>query len=221
MGDEPLDDMTESMHGAMSLDGDTDKLRVFYDEWADDYDDDVGSHGYGMPDMVVHTLAACGEKLGWTTERHDVAVIDAGCGTGLVGVALHRDGWTHLRGVDLSEEMAAKATARGVYRSVEGGVDLTSPTADHLRGTADAVTVGGVFTVGHVPPDALEPMASLARDGGVLAVSTRDAYQRDTNWHDVVAGLEASGRLERLVHTPEGPYTMDSTGDYWGWRVRH
>ena len=219
--DGELDDMTESMHGAMSLDGDTEKLRAFYDDWADDYDTDVGSHGYGMPDMVVQTLAACAESLGWTTQRQEIAVIDAGCGTGLVGAILHREGWTDLRGVDLSEEMAARAAARGVYRSVEGGIDLTSSNADHLRGTADAVTVGGVFTVGHVPPEALEPMASLARSGGVLAVSTRDAYQRETNWHDVVAELEASGRLKRLTHIAGGPYTMDSTGDYWGWRVHH
>jgi len=221
MGDQPLDDMTESMHDAMSLDGDTDKLRAFYDNWADDYDLDVGSHGYGMPEMVVRTLIACADALEWPATRQEISVIDAGCGTGLVGAVLHAQGWTNLRGVDLSEEMAAKAAARGIYTTVEGGIDLTSPAADHLRGSADAVTVGGVFTVGHVPPDALEPMASLARDGGVLAVSTRDAYQRDTNWHELVARLEAEGRLEPIVHTADGPYTMDSTGDYWGWRVHH
>ena len=221
MGDDELDDMTESMHDAMSLDGNVDKLRRFYDGWADEYDADVGSHGYGMPDMVASTLADAVDALGWKVDRTKISVIDAGCGTGLVGEALRTAGWTDLRGVDLSVEMAEKAAARGIYRTVEGGVDLTSPAADHLRGSSDAVTVGGVFTVGHVPPTALISMASLARNGGVLAVSTRDAYQRDTDWHGVVAELESDGLLERLVHTANGPYTMDSTGDYWAWKVNH
>ncbi len=213
--------MTESMHDAMSLDGDVDRLRRFYDDWADGYDADVGSHGYGMPDMVASTLADAVDVLGWGGDRTAIAIVDAGCGTGLVGEALHSAGWTNLRGVDLSEEMAEKAAARGVYRAVEGGVDLTSSAADHLRGSADAVTVGGVFTVGHVPPTALVSMASLARSGGILTVSTRDAYHRETDWHGVVAELESSGQLQRLVHTANEPYTMDSTGDYWAWQVNH
>jgi predicted TPR repeat methyltransferase len=217
MGEE-LDDMTESMHGAMSLDGDPSKLRAFYDGWAADYDEDVGQN-YGMPGMVAATLGATAEAAGWTTEYTASAVLDAGCGTGAVGQALHDAGWTNLSGIDLSPEMAALADARGIYRSVEGGVDLTVPVAEHLDGAADAVTLGGVFTVGHVPPTAIATMATLVRDGGLLVVSTRDAYQNETDWHQVIGGLTTDGLLEPLIHTANGPYTMDSTGDYWGWRV--
>ena len=54
--DEELTDMTESMHGAMSLDGDVDRLEKFYDGWAGDYDADVAEHGYGLPEMMARTV---------------------------------------------------------------------------------------------------------------------------------------------------------------------
>ncbi len=220
MGDE-LDDMTESMRGAMSLDGDIDKLSDFYQGWAADYDDDVASHGYGLPEAMVRTLQlAIGEvRPDSPAFTRSPAVLDAGCGTGLVGVALHAAGWTTLDGVDLSEEMAAKATERGIYRTVRGGVDLTIPPDESLRAAAPIVTVGGVFTVGHVPPEALEQMAALVEPGGILIVSTRRAYHEETDFHVVRQRLEDSGALKPLVHLADQPYTMDSTGDYWAWQV--
>lgn len=218
MGNGDLDDMTESMHGAMSLDGDPAKLQAFYDNWAQDYDDDL-SKNYGMPGMVVDTLEATAAAAGWSIDRGSTTVLDAGCGTGAVGRVLHSVGWTNLRGVDLSPKMAAVARSLGIYESVRDGVDLTSPVDAALDGAADVVTLGGVFTVGHIPPAAVATIATLVRDGGLLVVSTRTAYLRETDWRPAIDRLAADGLLELLVHTTDAPYTMDSTADYWGWRV--
>lgn len=212
--------MTASMRGSMDLDGDVEKLRSFYDGWAEDYDHDVASHDYGMPDMMRRTVADAVAAIGWSDTRDSLAILDAGCGTGLVGAALHTDGWTNLRGVDLSEPMIARARERGIYQSLEGGIDLTVPVAAHLVASADVVVVGGVFTVGHVPPLALATMATLTRDGGLLVASTRTAYREDTDWDEVTQQLIASGLLELVVHHSDAPYTMDSLADYWAWRVR-
>jgi predicted TPR repeat methyltransferase len=214
-----LTDMTESMNSAMSLGGDADKLAAFYDDWATEYDADVATHGYGLPDMMVRTLnkALSQSEI---SDRHALRVLDAGCGTGLVGQALHDAGFADLHGIDLSAEMVAVAENRGIYRSLEAGSDLTVPLPSHLVASADIVTIGGVFTVGHVWPDALAICAGLARPGGILVVSVRATYLAETNFAEVVDGLEADAFLRRLAYAPEAAYTMDSTGDYWAWQIR-
>jgi len=218
--DGELEDMHESMHDVMSLDGDVGKLQAFYDDWAKTYDADVDVN-YGMPAMVAEILrqaVASRPDLAAIAEP-DARIVDAGCGTGAVGAELAKVGWTNLHGVDLSDEMLKLAEERGVYRSLTGGVDLTAPFDDALAGSADAVTIGGVFTVGHVPPDALRNVATIVRPGGVLAISVRDAYVRETNFIETQQGLCDEGVLEVLVSLSGAPYTMDSTGDYWAWRV--
>lgn len=220
------EEMTESMREVMGLRGDKDKLRNYYDSWADAYDTDVADHGYGLPESMVRTLGdtieAVGREVGGRggfSDPSTVHVLDAGCGTGLVGQALAAAGYRTIDGIDLSSEMVALAEQRGVYRRLEAGIDLTTPLPDHLVASADVVTVGGVFTVGHVPPTALSNVAGLARPGGLLIVSTRRAYQAETGFDDVSAALAATGVFDTLVHNEGLAYTMDSDGDYWGYRV--
>lgn len=214
-------DLTDSMSNAMSLDGDVDKLATFYNGWAKHYDDDVASHGYGLPSMMLRTVEAAADVDDATNRYSDrsLRVLDAGCGTGLVGAVLSDLGYDDLHGVDLSKEMIARASRRRIYRSLEGGVDLSSQAPKHLVGFADIVTVGGLFTVGHVEPSALRVMAELARPGGLLVVSTRQAYLLKTNFREVVGTLVGDGTLRLLVHFEDAPYTADSTGDYWAFHV--
>ena len=115
--------------------------------------------------------------------------------------------------------MVALAGERDIYRRLEGGIDLAQPAPSHLAGVYDVVTVGGVFTVGHVPPQALEAIIGFARPGGLVVVSTRRAYQRDTDFVEVSDALIGADRIEVLAHVADAPYTMDSTGDYWAYRV--
>ncbi len=222
-----LTEMTDSMREVMSLKGDPGKLRDYYDNWAADYDADVADHGYGLPASMTATLAdsverwRAGPSLPSGVDRLDLdsVILDAGCGTGLVGAALAEAGYRNISGVDLSAEMVELARQRGIYQRLEAGVDLTVDPPGHLAASADIVTIGGVFTVGHVPPSALENVARMVRPGGILVVSTRPAYQAESGYDDVSAGLVGSGMLSLLVHNEGYPYTMDSTGDFWGYRV--
>ena len=196
-------------------------IRDSYQDWAKTYDDDVASHGYGLPSMMVHTVEAALTALAGEDGRIDrsVKVLDAGCGTGLVGAALCDAGFDDLHGIDLSAEMAGQAARRGVYVTVENGVDLSTDPPVRLQQSADIVTVGGVFTVGHVPPSALAAVAKLPVSGGLLVISTRAAYVEQTNFCEVLEGLIDDGVLRLLVREIDAPYTMDSNGDYWAFKV--
>ena len=213
-------EMTDSMHDVMNLGGDAEKLRSFYDRWATAYDADVGQN-YGMPSMVVSALRQAIDVEPPLAEfaQPDIRILDAGCGTGQVGIALAAAGYTIIDGIDLSPEMIRVAETTGVYRNLQGDVDLTLPAPDFLARRADIVTIGGVFTVGHVPPEALSTVATLVRHGGLLSVSTRKAYHQETDYLVFQDQLVADGVLDLLLHIAEGPYTMDSTGDYWVYRV--
>lgn len=210
------------MRASMSLDGDVDALAAYYAEWADTYDADVTSEAYELPATIVellHDVIERGEEFE-TFAASDVSILDAGCGTGLVGVELAAAGYRNLHGIDLSPEMAERARRRGVYDSVEGGVDLTAEPRAAERASVAVAVVAGVFTVGHVAPAALETVARRVRRGGLLLVSTRRAYLESTDYVAVSDQLVAGGVLELLVRIEDGPYTMDSTADYWAYRVR-
>jgi predicted TPR repeat methyltransferase len=214
-------DATESMNHAMSLDGDPETLAKFYDDWATDYDQDIKAD-YLSPAMMVRTLReaiASNDAFAWASEP-SVSVVDAGCGTGLTGVALAKAGYTTIDGVDLSVEMIAQATKTGVYRTLESGFDLLQTPQERWRGAYDLVTIAGVFTVGHVPPDALVNVVALARPGGLVIVSTRAAYYDSTDFGQVSDDLQALGKLDLVHKITDGPYTMDSTAHYWAYRVQ-
>ena len=68
-----------------------------YDTWAETYDDDIRSWSYTAPEVVAEIVV---------TRMPDVtSVLDAGCGTGLVGHALRAAGFLgEIHGIDLSEE---------------------------------------------------------------------------------------------------------------------
>lgn len=219
-GDPLFPDATESMNHAMSLDGDPQTLAKFYDEWARSYDNDI-AEDYLSPQMIVQTLTRAidsDESLTWA-KAHDVKILDAGCGTGLTGLALAEFGYTKIDGVDLSAEMIGQAQNTGAYRKLESGFDLTRPAPSAFARAYDVVTIAGVFTVGHVPPSALRNVAEMVRPGGLVIASTRVAYYQSTNYQEVSDAMEVAGQLQ-LVHKIEnGPYTMDSTAHYWAYRV--
>src|SRR5579875_3630878 len=88
---------------------DTDEARALYDEWAESYDADLtdASQGYVAPTVAAQTVARVAGV--------DGEILDAGCGTGLVGVALTDLGARTIDGVDLSPGMLEQAKATGAY----------------------------------------------------------------------------------------------------------
>lgn len=203
---------------AMSLGGDADKLAAYYADWATSYDADVGDEGYGLPNSVLVTLDVAAQHEPWLADRA-IKILDAGCGTGRIGQVLADRGYHHIDGIDLSPEMLELADRRGIYRDLEAGVDLTQPVAEARAGQSDLVIVGGVFTVGHIPPDALYPVADLVRPNGVLIVTVRPGYYDTTDFSEVAAQFCTGGRAELIVHLPALPYTEDSDGLYYAWRI--
>jgi len=201
----------DAIDAAMRLDCDPENVRAYYDEWARDYDFDTGSVDYNAPAISTRLLH---QRLPDT----DAELLDAGCGTGLVGVELEKLGYRSIDGFDLSPAMARRALARGVYRSLEGEIDMMQAAQHYAASRYDAVLSVGVFTLGHVPPEALPVLLQLVRPGGLLVLSTRTHYYDQTNFQSVVDGLVALDEMALLKLVRDAPYNKDGGAHYWVFR---
>ncbi|HRD64908.1 MAG TPA: tetratricopeptide repeat protein [Candidatus Competibacter sp.] len=90
-----------------------DYVQKLFDGMADDFDSHlVNRLEYRAPELVARAVAAAAGE-----PKQSLAVLDAGCGTGLCGPLL-RPYAAHLAGVDLSPRMVEKARAREDYHEL-------------------------------------------------------------------------------------------------------
>ena len=211
----------DAIQAAMTLHGQPDRLQAFYAKWANTYDRDVRLEQYIAPEYMARYLTLQLDLDAVTAERSasDLRILDAGCGTGLVGVALRAQHYTHIDGLDLSHVMAAKARETGAYTRVTGGHDLTKAFTPVIEERYDVTICCGVFTTGHAPPEALEQLVHLTRPGGLLLVSARKSYCEATGFERVCERLQAADDL-RLRDRSNGPYLAEEGAVYLSFEVR-
>lgn len=207
---------SEDINRALQLGGDADKIRDYYREWAKRYDDDVTGEGYHAPAIVAELAGVA--QLGYAEQsREELRVMDAGCGTGLTGVALRAAGFRKIDGFDISPEMVAESRATGAYDTLITGTDLNLPDAGlgYWAETYDIVTCVGVFTLGHVGPEGFEHLVAITKPGGFLVTSARDDYVEETGIAGYLANLEGESRIETLQHLSGARYVGPDRADYW------
>lgn len=174
-----------------------DDARALYDEWADHYDADLAdaSQGYVAPGLAADTVV----RVAGT----GVTVLDAGCGTGLVGAALAERGVGVIDGVDVSPGMLERARATGAYRSLEPA-DLTRPLPTPAD-SYDAVVCVGTLTHGHVGPEVLAEFVRVARPAGHVVATVLDDVWEPGGYRATVDDLVSAGRAD-LVSAKLTPY---------------
>lgn len=179
--------------------------RAAYDKWSASYDADTIANGYRLPFLAAGMLASF---LG----RSHGPILDAGCGTGLVGESLMLMGYHHITGCDLSPEMIVRAEKTGAYAGFEqadmgAGLPFVD---DHFAGF---VCVGS-FGPGHAPPATLTHLARVLRPGGVGVFNLLEETFEDQGFPPVMQALE--GKTWEVIHTtpPFLPFLL-SEPDLW------
>jgi len=178
----------------------TDELMGVYDGWADAYEQELLEEwGYTSPQKAVQLLSDIMTLQG-------MRVLDAGCGTGLVGALLKKSGAASLTGIDYSPGMLAKAEAKQVYDSLDK-MDMNE-SLPLPSNSFDATTCIGTFTATHVKPDAVRELVRVTRSGGALVFTVRDDYWQATNFVDLITELHVEKlvfieqiRLEPYIHS--------------------
>jgi predicted TPR repeat methyltransferase len=141
-----------------------DYVRDLFDSYAPGFEHHlVDRLQYRMPDLIAGTLR---DLLGDTPGRR--SVLDLGCGTGLVGMAV-RSFASRLVGIDLSERMIAAASSKGVYDELhvaEIGDYLARPGINF-----DVVVAADVFIYIGDMSGTMQRVAACLAPGGLFAFS--------------------------------------------------
>ncbi len=130
-------------------------------------------------------------------------MLDIGCGTGLSGLALRAAGFVTLDGTDLSAEMLARASARGIYRRVFPG-DAADPLPVAPGAYAAAAAIG-VVNPGHAPPETIDAVLAILPPGGCFVFSLNDHALAEPAFPGHVERLLAEGAAE-LAFREHGPH---------------
>ncbi|MEE4314560.1 MAG: class I SAM-dependent methyltransferase [Desulfofustis sp.] len=166
------------------------QLMDAYKEWATDYESDtVDRFGY-----VAHVASA--EALDKVLQDKEAAILDAGCGTGLVGEELVRRGYTAIDALDYSSEMLEEARRKNIYRR-HLQADLSKPL-DFEENTYDAVVCAGTFTYGHVKAHAFDELVRITRPGGIICFTIREGAYEDYGYRQRMIELEQQQAWELL-----------------------
>jgi len=185
----PDDFDVERLYGARTAA----ELTAEYDRVAGAYDAAlIEGHEWRLPEIVAGLAA-------WLLPR-TARVLDAACGTGLVGAGMKRFGFADLHGLDLSPGMLAVARHKDVYRTLT--VAALGASLPYRTGEFDAFTVAGAFTPQHAPPDSLDELLRVTRPGGYALFSLR-SDSPPPGFAAQIARLTAAGRWSLLKEGAE------------------
>ena len=177
------------------------KCQSLYDDWAQTYDQDLtdASHGYVGPAEAAKVIAQ-------NSRRSGQLVLDAGCGTGLSGIAVRSvvGSDTIIDGIDISSGVLEVAAKKGIYRKLEPA-DLSKPIAIP-DGSYDVVNCVGTLTGGHVGPiPALKEFVRIAKSGGLVVATVKESVWTSGGYEREVQRLESEGSVT-VKSTDSVPY---------------
>ena len=177
----------QTLHAA-----DLQELEGIYKKWASDYDHDVVELAGYVGHLITSSLLLSKIK------NKKAKILDAGCGTGLVGEILFENNYKNVEGVDFSQEMLDVAIQKQVYQSLRL-LDLTK-ILDYEDSLFDAIVCAGTFTCGHVGPEALLEMVRITKKGGYICFTVRKQEWEASPYMKIISDLENTNAWHRLFH---------------------
>ena len=172
-----------------------DDNRDLYAKWAATYEQFLDDNRYIYARQVAEIFAERSSAEG-------EPVLDAGCGTGRLGWELSRLGISPVDGIDISPEMLAKA---GTMTGPDGAPSYRHLMEADLTGSIDLGTnsysglvSSGVFTHGHLGPDALAELLRVVRPGSVGVIGVNASIFESNGYKDRLERYAADGVIGDL-----------------------
>jgi len=149
----------------------SEELLKYYQDWSDNnkYNKDMVDWNYTAPQEAVSIL----KKYAF---NKNLRILDAGCGTGLVGIELKKYGYSNIEGVDFSQSML-DLVPQGIYKKIEK-IDLNKPLKfkDNMY---DVLMCVGTFTYGHVKPKALDELIRITKNRGLICFTINEGIYEE------------------------------------------
>ena len=168
----------------------TDEVRDLYDDWSknDKYNQDMIDWEYSGPREVVSAFLPHASNKG-------IKILDAGCGSGLVGEELSKEGYSIVHGADIAAKLMNSIPA-GIYQELHN-IDLNKPinfTDDFF----DAVLCVGTFTFGHVKARALSEFTRIVKSGGIIGFTINEGVFLDHGFKSELDHLVIQKKITQL-----------------------
>ena len=158
------------------------EVEDYYDEWTveNKYDKDMVDWNYSGPQETVALFAK-------HISVKDKKILDAGCGTGLVGIELKKNGFQNFDGADFSQKML-DLVPENIYQNLFK-IDLNKKI-DIQDNTYEGITCVGTFTFGHVNPPALDEMVRICKTGSLICFTINIGIYEEYGFDKKIKELE-------------------------------
>ena len=143
----------------------------YYKKWTakEKFNKDMVEWDYTAPVNAVSLITRYALKK-------NIKILDAGCGSGLVGIEMHKNGYNNIDGVDLSQDMI-NLIPKGIYQNLEVA-NLNKPLKCE-NNKYDLLMCVGTFTYGHVKPQALNEMIRITKNKGFICFSVNEGVREE------------------------------------------
>jgi len=160
----------------------TDEVMKYYDEWGikNKYDQDMIDWDYTGPKETVATFTKYAKDK-------NIKILDAGCGTGLVGIELKKHNYLNIDGMDLSKKLL-DLVPQGYYQNLDQ-VDLNKPIKVK-NDTYDAILCVGTFTFGHVKPHALDEFVRISKNKALVSFTINEGIYEEYGFDKKIEELK-------------------------------
>ena len=158
------------------------EVEDYYDEWTveNKYDKDMVDWKYSGPQETVILFKKYNSKK-------EIKILDAGCGTGLVGVELKKNGYLNLDGADFSQKML-DLVPKNIYENLFK-IDLNQKV-NIADDTYQGITCVGTFTFGHVNPPALDEMIRICKNESLICFTINIGIYEEYGFDKKIKELE-------------------------------
>ena len=168
----------------------TDELMKYYEEWGEGnkYDQDMVDWNYTGPKESVNVF----KKYAL---NKNIKILDAGCGTGLVGIELKKNNYLNIDGMDLSKKLL-DLIPPGYYQKLDQ-VDLNKPIKSE-NNTYDAIMCVGTFTFGHVKPHALDEFIRITKNKGLICFTINEGIHEEYGFDKKIDQLKKDNKWKEI-----------------------
>ena len=182
------------------------ELLKYYQDWTkkNKYNQDMVDLNYVAPKEAVSLL----KKYAL---NHETKILDAGCGTGLVGIELKKCGYSNIEGVDFSQDML-DLIPKDIYKKIEK-VDLNKPLKFETN-MYDVVMCVGTFTYGHVKPQALDELIRITKNKGLICFTINEGIYEEYGFDNKIKEL-SNNKLWNVKEFFKSDYIVNKDVNAW------
>ena len=182
------------------------ELLKYYQDWTDNnkYNKDMVDWNYTAPQETVSVLRK------YALNKNS-KVLDAGCGTGLVGIELKKYGYSNIEGIDFSQHML-DLVPPGIYKKIKK-IDLNKPL-EFKNNIYDVVMCVGTFTYGHVKPHALDEIIRITKNKGLICFTVNEGIYEEYGFDKKIKEL-TNNKLWNIKEFFKSNYITNKDVEAW------